>query len=197
VTLAGYGRDYPPTDDPGYLEFAKSLIHPAIYDAIRAAEPLTPISGYQRTENQMRHYEQLDHTLDNFFLLGDSVSAFNPVYGQGMSNAAMSAETLDAVLREGMPDAARRFQKALAKQNETPWLLATTEDFRYPTTEGAKPGLGTRFSQWYVTRVTETLSAEPQVFVTFCEVLHLVKPPSALSRPNVLFPVLRHAILRN
>ncbi len=196
VTLAGYGRDFPPTDEAGFLEFAKSLAAPDIYDAIRDAPPLSSIAGYQRTENQMRHYERVERWLENFFVLGDSVSAFNPIYGQGMTNAAQSALTLDAVLRGGISGTARRFQKALAKQNATAWLLATSEDFRFPTTEGVRPGLSLRFSQWYVNQVIETLVDEPRVFHIFSEVGHLLKPPTALFHPYVIAKVIRHKVAR-
>jgi hypothetical protein len=52
VTLAGYGRDYPPTDEAGFLAFARSLRSPVVYDAIASAEPLGPISGFRRTKNR-------------------------------------------------------------------------------------------------------------------------------------------------
>jgi hypothetical protein len=46
VTLAGLGGDYPPTDgDAAFLDFARSLRSPQLYEAIRDAEPLTPSTG--------------------------------------------------------------------------------------------------------------------------------------------------------
>ena len=38
--------------------------------------------------------------LERFVVVGDAVCAFNPIYGQGMSTAAVAAETLDSYLRE-------------------------------------------------------------------------------------------------
>lgn len=195
VTLAGYGRDFPATTEKEFLEYSKSLAGPIIYDALQNAPPLTPIVGYQRTENQMRHFERLDRWLENFFVIGDAVSAFNPVYGQGMTNAARSALTLDSVLRAGGSDTTRRFQTELAKQNATPWLLATAEDFRFPTTEGIRPGVSARVGQWYVNRVLETLIVEPSVFHTFSAVAHLVEPPTALFHPKVVAKVIRRSVL--
>src|SRR4030095_2718913 len=43
VVLCGANRDYPPTDEAGFLEFARGLADPAIHDAIREAEPLSSI----------------------------------------------------------------------------------------------------------------------------------------------------------
>ncbi|HZQ09930.1 MAG TPA: FAD-dependent monooxygenase [Anaerolineae bacterium] len=194
VTLAGYGRNYPPTHEEGFLEFASSLPVPDLYEAIRHAEPLSPISGYQRTENHWRHFEQLANLPENLFFIGDSVCAFNPVYGQGMTNAAMSALTLDQALRTKDGGSSYPFQKQLAKQNETPWLLATTEDYRYPTTQGPKLGLSTRLAHWYLKQLIETLTDEPEVFLTFLEVLHLVRPPSVLGSAPIVAKVMRHSL---
>ena len=100
VTLIGGGRDYPPSDESKFLEFARSLPVPTIYDAIRNAEPLTLIKTHRGTENRLRHFERARNLPDNFLALGDAVCAFNPVYGQGMTIAALGAMTLEQSLRE-------------------------------------------------------------------------------------------------
>lgn len=194
VTLAGYGRDFPPTQEAGYMDFAKSLGVSDLYEAIRDAEPLSPISGYQRTENLLRHYENVPDLPQNLYVIGDAVCAFNPVYGQGMANAAISALTLDKELGSGDAPSGTRFQKRLAKQNEIPWLMATTEDYRYPTTEGPPLPLGVRLSQGYLKRVIRTTPADPEVFRVFVEALHLVTPPTALFAPGIAFRVARHSL---
>ncbi|MDQ3753761.1 MAG: 2-polyprenyl-6-methoxyphenol hydroxylase-like oxidoreductase, partial [Acidobacteriota bacterium] len=135
LTLCGGGKDYPPTDEAGFLEFARSLPSPLVYDTIKDAEPLSPIYGFRATENRWRHYEELRCLPENFLTIGDAACAFNPVYGQGMSIAALGALALDETLRKHRrrPDGsfnglARSFQKRLAKVNSAPWLLATGED---------------------------------------------------------------------
>ncbi|MGH9962867.1 MAG: hypothetical protein ACREBC_38080, partial [Pyrinomonadaceae bacterium] len=76
--------------------------------------------------------------LKTSLLLGDSVCAFNPVHGQGMTIAAMGATALDECLRENpaLADFSKRFQKRLTKVTAAPWMLATSEDYRYRETEG-------------------------------------------------------------
>src|SRR6266545_4115029 len=91
VTLAGRGRDYPPTDEEGFLAFAGSLRSPLLHEAIRGAERLTPIHAYRQTDNQRRFYERLPRLPQRFLVIGDGVCAFNPLYGQGMTVAAQSA----------------------------------------------------------------------------------------------------------
>lgn len=201
VTLTGTARDYPPTDEAGFLDFARSLDTPLLHDAIRDARPLSPIWGYRRTENRLRHYDQLDRRPEGFLVLGDAVCTFNPVYGQGMTASALGALTLDRCLREqrrrhphgDLGGLAGRFQHRLARSNATPWLLATSEDFRWPLTEGGRRSYRTRIAHHYLDRVLAAVPKERAAQQALLEVLHLVKSPIALAHPRILASVLAEA----
>src|SRR6478609_8509896 len=65
--------------------------------------PSSTISAYRRTENQLRHFDDLPGWPDGFIVLGDAACCFNPVYGQGMTVAAIEALVLQAWLRNGAP----------------------------------------------------------------------------------------------
>jgi 2-polyprenyl-6-methoxyphenol hydroxylase-like FAD-dependent oxidoreductase len=197
VTLGGAARDYPPQDEAGFLDFARSLADPALYLAIKDAEPLTPIYGYRRTENRLRHYERLPRWPAGLVALGDAVCAFNPVYGQGMTTSANAALALDRCLRAAGGDpanAARQFQHDLARVNATPWLLATSEDFRWPATEGGRPDRKTRLMHRYMNQVTALAGEQPAVEQAFFNVLHLVEPPTTLFQPAVLGRVVNRVL---
>lgn len=189
VTLAGTGHDYPPTDPSGFLDFARSLRSSILHDVLVDAEPVSSVSGYRRTENQLRHFERMASMPDGFVALGDAAATFNPVYGQGMSAAGMSS----LVLRDWLRDrgSSIQFQKRLAKAVATPWLLATSEDFRFPTTEGGSPGPTTRLMHRYIDRVIATGTVDDVVLDTFIGVVHLIQPPSSLFHPSILARVLR------
>ena len=190
VTLAGAGRDYPPLDDAGFLDFTHTLGDPpVIYNTLRAAKPLEPIVGYQRTDNRWRHYERLERWPDNFIVLGDAACAFNPVYGQGMTVAGMEALALDQCLRQWrargdhLNGMAHHFQQEVARILKGPWLIATSEDYRVPQTVGAKPGRMTRATHAYMDWVTLCAAHDEHVYRVYIEVLHLLKPPTALFSP--------------
>jgi 2-polyprenyl-6-methoxyphenol hydroxylase-like FAD-dependent oxidoreductase len=193
VTLAGAGRDYPPTDDEGFLAFARSLRHPVLHDAIRGAEPLTPIHGWRHTENRRRHFERLRRWPPGLIALGDAACAFNPIYGQGMSVAAQTAVALDRELRaaDDLDRLTRRFQRTVAARAAGAWLLATGEDLRYPTTEGSRVGFTTRLTHRYLDRVVRAATVDPAVSAVFLEVLALVRPPASLFHPLVAAAALR------
>jgi len=197
VTLAGAGRDYPPSDEAGFLDFARSLAVPTLFEALRDAQPISPVYGYRKTENRWRHFERLPRWPDNFVVTGDAVCAFNPVYGQGMTVAALGARLLDETLRGIRADGSSSrlgidFQGRLAREIKTPWLLATGDDYRYAETEGGRRIPLTRWMHAYVDRVVYAALSDPATYRTFFEVTHLIKPVSALFAPRILARALKN-----
>ena len=71
-----------PIDEEGFLKWAQDLPDPSIYEALRIAQPLTPIRGFGTPENHWRHFEQMHRWPMGFIVTGDAVCAFNPIYGQ-------------------------------------------------------------------------------------------------------------------
>lgn len=191
VTLGGVARDFPPTDEEGFLDFARSLPGGELHRALQAARPLSPIYGYRRTANRLRHFERLARWPEGFVALGDAVCAFNPVYGQGMTTAAIAAQALgDALRRRRGRGMARSFQRHLARLIADPWLLATGEDFRYSTTEGSAPGALTRLMHRYTYRVLLRATDDPRLLLAFWEVVHMFRPPASLLHPLVALKAL-------
>ena len=202
VTLMGVGKDYPPTKETGFLDFARSLRSSVLYQAITNAQPISPIYGYRNTENRLRHYEKLERMPENLVILGDAVCSFNPVYGQGMTVAALDALTLDSCLeqqqqsrgKENFYGLSRRFQQQIAKVNKTPWMMATGDDLRWSTTVGAKPDLITRLMQKYLDQVINAAVENNTVYKAFSEVMNMLKPPTALFAPHILLKVWQHKL---
>ena len=121
-----------------------------------------------------------------------------------MAVAALSAQALDECLREQRrrkPDGdlgslARRFHKKLGETITLPWLMSTGEDFRYASTEGGRPTLATRLLRPYLDQVALAAAQSPEIHQTFLEVVHLLEPPSALFRFNVVAPLLSRLVQR-
>jgi 2-polyprenyl-6-methoxyphenol hydroxylase-like FAD-dependent oxidoreductase len=204
VTLGGTAGMYPPTDPDEFLEFAKALAHPAIYRASRDAEPLTQVYGYRRTENRVRHYERLARLPDGLVMLGDAVCAFNPIYGQGMTVAALGAETLGALLaeRRGQDQVAKvtglthPFQRRLVKVSAPAWLLATGSDLSWPTTVGGSRSWQDTLVNRYVDQVLNLTTIDEYAHLTFTEVAQMLRPPAALFAPPMIARVARQAVRR-
>jgi 2-polyprenyl-6-methoxyphenol hydroxylase-like FAD-dependent oxidoreductase len=193
-SLSGAGRDYGPTDEDAFLAFAKGLRDPVLYETIRDAEPLSPIMGFRRTANHRRHYERMPAWPHGFVVMGDAACAFNPIYGQGMSVAAISALALDRCLREDREDLERRFQRRAARSAAGAWLIATGEDLRYRETEAAPRRLSTRLINAYVDRVVATANVDRRVCAGLLDVLALSSTPASLFSPVVLARVTANSL---
>jgi len=200
VTLQGGDRDYPPTDDEGFLDFARSLRSNALYEAIKGAEPLTPITSYRGTENRLQHYERLSSWPERLIVFGDAACAFNPVYGQGMTTAALLAENLRKHLKHhasNLDGLARSYQKSVAKINSAPWMLSTGEDLRFRSTEGATPSFATRLTHRYIDHVLRLGTKRQYIRKRFLEVQGMLKRPEALFRQSIVIRVLSSALFES
>ena len=192
VVVYGANRDYPPTDEAGFEAYIKSINAPE--EIMKHAEPITPIYGYRRTENCLRHYHELKHRPENFIVIGDAVCGFNPVYGQGMSIAGRGAITLDKLLSERNlgKGFARTFQKRLYSALMGAWIMSTGADLAYPGTEGTPPNFITRNIQNYLNYIQESLFGTDEDYAaTFNRVLNLKIHPASLLHPRFLLKSLR------
>ena len=197
-SLGGGGKDYPPTDDAGFLAFARSLRSPVLYEAIEDAEPLGPAIANRSSANVWWHYEKLSRWPDGFIAIGDAVCAFNPVYGQGMSVAAKEAMVLDKLLREyrrrqpsgSLDGLAGRFQRQIPRTIQPVWTIATGEDLRTPGVEGGRAGRSAKLLYRYMARVTQLGTEDVFARQTLLEVLNLEQPTALLFHPRLIAKVI-------
>src|SRR5215813_2278988 len=195
ITITGGSRDYPPADEQGFLDFIRSLPSTEMIRAVQNAEPLSDIKVYRANENRWRHYERTQ--LPNRFLVtGDAACAFNPIYGQGMTTAALGAlllqEQLEDQLRSyrSLDELGPRYQKALARLINVPWTIATGTDYRYPVFEGGQPTLRYRFMHKYIDHVLAIAATNRKIRSLWLQVFQMVKPPQTMFRPSIAMRVL-------
>ena len=202
--LLGIGKTYPPTDEKGFLNFAKELGVEDVYKIVRDAKPISNIYGYREDGSRIYHYEKIKKWPKNFIVLGDAVSAFNPIYAQGVTVAAIQSKILDnllykykknhtAALKKGFEI---KFQRKIAKLNSLPWLLGTSEDLRWPTTEANKKmNPFSKIIQRYSKHVILLTPNSRLATKSFLEMLNMVKSPAVLFHPLLIAQVLAQLLL--
>jgi 2-polyprenyl-6-methoxyphenol hydroxylase-like FAD-dependent oxidoreductase len=195
VSLAGRFGDYPPTDEAGFLAFAKSLPSPMLHELIKDAERIADITHHRFPTSIWRHYERLRTFPEGFLILGDAICSFNPVYGQGMSSAALQAQALRDTLRgraaqsRGIDGLAADFFPQAAAAISAPWTLAANFDFAYPQTRGERPpGMAAGAAYFAVLDSLQAEDIDVQRLVT--EVLQLTRPISTLHEEPLLSRIL-------
>lgn len=195
ATLGGYGGDFPPLDNDGFLDFARTLPSMEFYQAIKEAEPISPIYAHRATANRLRHYEQIVIP-QGFITLGDAVCALCPVYGQGMTVSAKAAMVLSDWLarQHNQRLIPSRFQKKLAQSNSFSWNVATSQDSRFPTTKGgSKPDRSGGLFAAYAERMLELTTTDSTIATVLLEVTQQLKSPLALFSPQIVWRVLKNS----
>lgn len=194
VTLLGYGVESPPSTVEEFINYAKSLEQPDVYEAIKNGTPETDVSVYRFPALRRFHYEKLQRFPNGLIVIGDAFCRIDPVFGQGMSIAALEAialkkELQKAVNKNKLSQISKNTHRSFSKIIDVPWLIALTEDFRFTHTDGAKP-FGLPLLKWYVKRVILACESNQKVYGKLINVLQLKAHPISLFSPSTLKAVL-------
>ena len=194
ATIGGRHGDVPSGDAEGFLTYARSLRTPTIYNAISHAKRLDGVARYGFPESVRRHFERLDVFPRGLLPIGDAICRFNPVYGQGMSVAALEACLLKRLLEDlgqhSNPIAALAptFFAEVQTLIETPWSVAIL-DFVFPDTRGKRPADFETTLKFGIA-LTRLAAEDPAVHKLTVEVQHLLRPRSVYRDPALVQRVL-------
>jgi 2-polyprenyl-6-methoxyphenol hydroxylase-like FAD-dependent oxidoreductase len=190
VTLAGILGDRPPTDPDGFVHFARSLRFSDIYETIRDAEPLDDPVGFHFPASARHRYERLARFPAGFLVVGDAVCSFNPIYGQGMSVAALEALMMRGHLERGIEPQPNRWFRDLARVIDVAWDMSAGGDLVFPGVPGRRT-LKSRLLGAYLARLHAAAAHDAELAAAFIRVAGLVAPPQSLLHPSVVLRVLR------
>lgn len=198
--LVGYERDTwiftvfalaghePPRDLAGMLSYAEEYGPAHLLAAVRAGEPLGPVVQHRMPSSQWRRYDRMRRLPDGLLACGDAICSFNPIYGQGMSVAALDAVALRECLRRGITDLPRRYFRATAKTIGVAWRTGATSDLAFPEVQGRRtPSM--RVTNRLVARVLTASESDAAIGTQFFRVTGLLDPPTRLLRPSFLYRV--------
>ncbi len=183
--LIGAAGRTPPTDEQGFLAYAAGLPNPDFAAIISEAVPLTPLHRTRATANRWQRYHRVPHWPGRLVALGDSVCAFNPVYGQGLTIAAMQSELLDSLLsayaHDGRADRlGPRFQREAARLVRGAWLLNTSADRGW---QGPATPLPSRLACAYLNALAGRFPYDEDLVTRYARTMHMLDSPRRLFSP--------------
>ncbi|WP_327303603.1 FAD-dependent monooxygenase [Streptomyces sp. NBC_01298] len=193
VSLSGTRGASPTNRAEDFETYARNTRSPLVADLLAAAGPIDSVVVTRTTANRRYRYEKARRLPDGFLAIGDAATALNPVYGHGLSVAALSALALQRVAeRRGIAE--RGFTKlarrAMARPAAGAWMLATAQDARFPGAEGKRVTVADNVANWYVNRLIYTATGDITVTTALTDLMTLKKGPLALANPRVLLAAL-------
>ena len=182
----GMAGNDPPVGCSAMCAFAEQFAPAHLLAPIRAAEPLGETAQHRFPSSRWRRYDKARLLPEGLLVVGDAVCSFNPIYGQGMTVAALEALALRNCLSRGTTDLPRRFFRATAKPIGQAWQLAAGGDLSLPEIEGTPP-LSTRLLNGYMDRLLTAAEYDTTAFEQFLKVAWLVDAPIRLLRPSMMW----------
>ena len=192
ATLYGYAGDHPPLDPAGFETFAASLEPADLTTALAESTPIDEAVRHRFPANVRRRYEDVRDLPGGLVVMGDALSSFNPVYGQGMAVAALQAVALRRRLSGRDRVGSRTIARAMARTIRAPWELATGADLTIPGVVGRRSRRQRMAARW-AARVQTAGTVDPAVARAFVHVTGLVDRPEALIRPSTVRRVMSAA----
>jgi 2-polyprenyl-6-methoxyphenol hydroxylase-like FAD-dependent oxidoreductase len=190
ATLFGMLGDHPPTDPAGFADFAGSLPCPELARSIRAGDPLDDPVAFRFPASVRHRYERLRRLPAGLLPIGDAVCSLNPIYGHGMTVAALQAVALrDEVRPDGAADP-RRWARRVAAIVDAPWDVVVGGDLAFPPVDGPRTPK-VRLLGAYVARLHAAAAVDPLLAIAFARVMALIDAPASLVRPGTVVRVLR------
>ncbi|MEU6074209.1 FAD-dependent oxidoreductase [Micromonospora sp. NPDC047074] len=189
--MAGYGDNRPGRTAEDFVRRLREQFPPE-FGEVAGNDLLGDVQTYRHADSRRRNFHDLARFPARLVSVGDAVASFNPVYGQGMTAAALHAACLSTYLRSG-PDLdvpARRFFALQKVVVDAAWSMSTSADLALPHVDGPYPR-GYRFSSWVSRQIVAATVTDVATARRFNEVVSMREHPSALATPSVILGALR------
>ncbi|QYL18719.1 FAD-dependent oxidoreductase [Mycolicibacterium pallens] len=190
MTVGVMAGNAPVEDFAGMLRLARRRLPRHLLEVLESAAPVGNTAHYRTPSSRWRRYDEMHRRPQGFIVTGDAVCSFNPIYGQGMTVAALEALALQRCLRGGDQDLPRRFFRAASKVVRVAWRNAVSADLSLPEIEGERT-VGMRINNKFADMVLTAVETDLVVNSQFFRVLSMLDSPARLMRPSILARVAR------
>ncbi|MEJ8632419.1 FAD-dependent monooxygenase [Streptomyces sp. MS2.AVA.5] len=197
VVIANYASRRPTRDAAEFLQRCKELQAAPFGEVAAQCELLSDISTYRMIDSRRTRYEELERLPGGLVVAGDAVASFNPVYGQGMTSAALHASCLARHLeRCASPhEPARGYFRDVTEFVDAAWQVSTMRDLSQPHVNGPYPR-GYRIAKRVGRLISEATVTDAEVNKRFLSVAHMLQHPRTLRRPSFLLRVVKALVVQ-
>lgn len=196
MILYGLGGTYPTTDIKSYEQQFSQLASPIIAEIASELEPITPPRGYRIPALTRQRFEQMKHWPAGLIVLGDALCNFDPIFGQGMTLAAIEVEALENCLSEQEERPLPHFElsvlQKLQEVIEPAWWFNCVADLSWSKVEYiGQPLKGIEFAQKYLELYLKqaTVNQNIPLYGLYWAVNSLLFAPNTVFDPQLIAAV--------
>lgn len=200
MLLWGAGGCFPPTNAQDFEQTVARLADPLIAEVLKELKPLTSPRAYRISELNRQHFEQMVQWPSGLLVIGDAFCNFDPIYGLGMTMAAVEVETLEQCLIEQRTNPSPNFENKVLQtlQNvvEPAWWLNCVSDLQWSGVEYVgQPLSGIDFVQKYFNVFLQeaTTKRNFEQFLLYWGVNSLLFSPRVMINEQMISSVLTDA----
>ncbi|MFD0587195.1 NAD(P)/FAD-dependent oxidoreductase [Paenibacillus sp. GCM10027627] len=195
------GQSYPSVQSKDYIGEAETLLDPVIAELLKQMEPVASPRGFRVAECVRQRFDQMPNWPSGLLVMGDALCNFDPVYGQGMTVAAIEAEMLELCLQDRLNGTPVHFERDVLKKMqaaiEPAWWLSASSDLQWPgveysggySMEGFK--FAHRFFEEYLTQAIGKQNVE--MFETYMIMTSLLLAPKEILNAETILSILKEA----
>jgi 2-polyprenyl-6-methoxyphenol hydroxylase-like FAD-dependent oxidoreductase len=187
VMMGGYGDFRPGSTAADMIRRFRTQL-PAPFGHVAANEMVGDVTTYRQADSRRRDFWACERLPARLAVVGDAVASFNPLYGQGMSSAALHASALSLFLRSS-PDLDAPARDFLALQRvivDAAWQISASEDSSGSQDRDRTP-VRDRMARRIVDLIIQASVTDTAVNAAFQEVTQMLRHPSALAGPKVVW----------
>lgn len=184
-------QDVSPADFEGMRAAAGQVFPAAVMVELRHATPVGETVTIRNTGALWRRYDRVERFPMGLLVFGDALCHLDPIYGQGMTMAALQALTLRDCLHSGTDDLAYRFFTTTSKQIAPVWSLNKSADAdasrdRSKGLRWVKKQLRKRIVDLTLRAASKDVAVAERLF----RVTSMIDEPSRLQDPGLLLLVM-------
>lgn len=190
VSLGANAKSAVPRSQDDLLAYLRDLPVPDAHDAVKPLRPLTPVAHSRFAASVRRNFHTLKCLPRGIVAIGDAVASFNPIFGQGMTVAALEAEWLDKCLAKTAPRDGNFAQDYYAGVKQIVDLAWGLPDLEARRANPSAQNWVVRLLLWYTVRLQRAATRSVYVSRTMLRVQNMIEPPAKLFGPPMILRVL-------
>jgi hypothetical protein len=187
VMLMAYGDNTSSRSIEAFRSTCAKL--PPIFGAAASGSVTREILTYHQVDSRRRDFTGVSHFPARLVSMGDAVASFNPVYGQGISSAALHASCLSEYL-VGEPAFDMPAAEFFALQEvvvDAAWTISAGGDAaRLDAIEGAEVPEDVQRQRWAMDQLIRATLVDETVAHAFSTVAFMLAHPFSLGDPALV-----------